>query len=124
MGVHFIKISAIYLVVGVVLGMYMSIAHSYILTPVHVHINLLGWAAMAVAGILYHIFPDAAATRLGKIHFWLHNISLPIMMLALAFVVKGKEAAGPFVAVGGTAMTLAIIIFMVNVFLHVKLGED
>ncbi|MDG4658022.1 cytochrome-c oxidase [Ectobacillus antri] len=124
MGVRFIKISTIYLVVGVVLGMYMSITHSYILTPVHVHINLLGWAAMAVAGILYHLFPDAAASRLGKIHFWLHNIALPIMMLALSFVVKGKEAAGPFVAIGGTALTLAIIIFMVNVFLHVKLRED
>ena len=83
MGSRLIKISAIYFVIGVSLGLYMSIVHSYVLTSVHVHINLLGWVSLALAGIIYTLFPDLASTKLAKIHFWLHNITLPIMMLGL-----------------------------------------
>ena len=77
MGSRLIKISAIYFVIGVSLGLYMSIVHSYVLTSVHVHINLLGWVSLALAGIIYTLFPDLASTKLAKTHFWLHNITLP-----------------------------------------------
>ena len=72
----------------------MSIAHDYHLSPVHVHINLLGWVSLAVAGIIYTLYPQVATTKLAKIHFWLHNLSLPFMMLGLGFVVIWKNGMG------------------------------
>lgn len=99
----------------------MSSAHSYALTPVHVHINLLGWTALTLAGILYHLFPNLAQTLSGKIHFWLHNIGLPLMMLGLFFVLTlEKEALLPLVATGATITSLAIFSFVFNIFKNLK----
>ena len=84
-----IKISVVYFLIGVTLGLYMSVAHDYALTGVHVHINLLGWMSLAIAGIFYKLFPHLAQTATAKVHFWLHNLGLPVMMISLAFVVSG-----------------------------------
>lgn len=122
MGIKFIKISVCYFVVGVCLGMFMSMTGNFNYTPVHVHINLLGWTAMTLAGLIYVVFPTVAETTLAKVHFWLHNIALPIMMIGLAFLVSdvGTKAAGPAVAVGGTLMVLGIILFAINILKNVK----
>jgi len=120
MGSRLIKISAIYFVIGVSLGLYMSIVHSYVLTSVHVHINLLGWVSLALAGIIYTLFPDLASTKLAKIHFWVHNIALPIMMVGLTFIIYGQVALTPVVAISGTILVLAIILFAYNILRNLK----
>lgn len=120
MGVKFIKISVCYFVIGVCLGMYMSMTENFNYTPVHVHINLLGWTAMTLAGLIYVAFPSAAETTLAKVHFWIHNISLPIMMIGLALLVSGVGSAGPAVAAGGTLMVLGVIVFAINILSNVK----
>jgi cbb3-type cytochrome oxidase subunit 1 len=120
MGIRLIKISVVYFAIGVCLGLYMSISHSFTLTPVHVHINLLGWTALTLAGILYHLFPQTASTKLAKTHFWLHNIGLPLMMGGLAFVVNGKTALIPVTAAGGTIVTISILIFAINMLTNLK----
>ncbi|MEI4831765.1 cytochrome-c oxidase [Bacillus sp. FJAT-53711] len=120
MGIRFIKISSIYFIIGVCMGMYMSMSLNFALKSVHVHLLLLGWASMMVAGILYHIFQEAGQSKLGKFHFWLLNIGLPVMMIALALEIYGHHAAIPFVAGGSILVVLAIIIFSINIFTHIK----
>ena len=39
----------------------------------------LGWTTMALAGLVYAVFPQAAQSRLARIHFWMHNAALPVM---------------------------------------------
>lgn len=120
MGIRFIKIAVVYFVIGVLLGWYMSMTEKFTFAPVHTHINLLGWVSLALAGLIYVAFPRAAETTLAKIHFWLHNIGLPIMMIALAFLVTGAEAATPWVAIGSILTVLGIILFVINVLANVK----
>jgi cbb3-type cytochrome oxidase subunit 1 len=120
MGIKLIKISVVYFVIGVLLGMFMSMTHKFDFTAVHAHVNLLGWVSMAVAGLIYAVFPAAAETTMAKVHFWLHNISLPIMMIGLAFLVSGVTQAEPAVATGGTLMVLGVIVFAINVLSNVK----
>ncbi|MCQ6276137.1 cytochrome-c oxidase [Bacillus sp. V3B] len=120
MGVRFIKISVIYFAIGVCLGLYMSIAHDYALTSVHTHINLLGWVSLALVGMIYALFPTLASTKLAKTHFWLHNISLPIMMIGLSFIMYGQSALTPVVAASGTVFVLAIILFTINILKNLK----
>ncbi|SFA86947.1 MULTISPECIES: cytochrome-c oxidase [unclassified Bacillus (in: firmicutes)] len=124
MGVKFIKISVVYFVVGVCLGMYMSMNEVFTFTPVHVHINLLGWTAMTLFGLIYVVFPKAAETTLAKVHFWIHNICLPIMMVGLALLVSGNENGHIPVAVGSTVLIIGIILFAINVLKNVKAGEE
>ncbi|RDI47662.1 cbb3-type cytochrome c oxidase subunit I [Falsibacillus pallidus] len=121
MGIKLIKISTVYFAIGVLLGYYMSSVHSYDLTPVHVHINLLGWTALTLIGILYHLFPQLEASALSKWHFWLHNIGLPIMMAALAGLISsGNESLTPVIAAGATLTAVGVLLFVVNVWKNLK----
>ncbi|MFE0558007.1 cytochrome-c oxidase [Paenibacillus sp. NPDC058910] len=120
MGVKLIKIAAVYFVLGILLGMYMSISHSYDYASVHTHVNLLGWASLALAGVIYVLFPAAGESTAGKVHFWLHNIGLPVMMIGLALLVSGMGSVEPVIAVGGVLVTLGILAFLYNVLTHVK----
>ncbi|WP_188205558.1 cytochrome-c oxidase [Alkalibacillus aidingensis] len=124
MGVKLIKISVIYFVIGVSLGLYMSITSQYHFTGVHVHVNLLGWTSMTLAGILYLMFPKAGMSVLGKIHFWIHNISLPVMMIGLFFLILGHTALFPFVALGGVFIVIAVILFAINILIYVRQPEQ
>lgn len=122
MGIKLIKIAAVYFVIGVLLGMYMSISHSYTYSSIHEHINLLGWASLALAGIVYYLFPATAESAAGKVHFWLHNIGLPIMMIGLFLLMNGAESVEPVIAVGGVLVTLGIVVFLYNVLTNVREG--
>ncbi|ART75979.1 cytochrome-c oxidase [Sutcliffiella horikoshii] len=124
MGVRLIKISVIYFLIGVGIGYYMSTAHAYNLTPVHAHVNLLGWTALTLAGIIYILFPAAGKTKLATWHFWLHNIGLPLMMVGLAFVVYGNESLLILTIIGANLTTLAIVLFVINVLKNVKQPES
>jgi hypothetical protein len=123
MGIRFLKIAAVYLVIGSGLGLYMGIAEKFTLHPVHAHLNLLGWASLALAGLIYTQFPEAAKTRLARVHFWMHNVSLPVLMIALAMLVTGHEAFGPVVGISATVMAAGLAIFVANVLLNVKGSE-
>ncbi|WP_433749215.1 cbb3-type cytochrome c oxidase subunit I [Falsibacillus pallidus] len=121
MGIKLIKISTVYFAIGILLGYYMSTIHSYDLTPVHVHINLLGWTALTLIGILYHLFPQLEASALSEWHFWLHNIGLPVMMLALAGLISsGNESLTPVIAAGATLTAIGVLLFAVNVWKNLK----
>lgn len=124
MGIRLIKISVIYFLIGVSIGYYMSIAHNYTLTGVHVHINLLGWTALTLAGIIYYLFPKLAATKLGITHFWLHNIGLPVMMISLALMLlTGNTAFTPGVATGATLVVISVLLFVINIYANLN-GEE
>lgn len=120
MGARFLKIAVVYFVIGVVFGMYMGIAQQFQFSSVHAHINLLGWVSLALAGIVYVLFPKAAGSTLGKLHFWLHNIGLPIMVLGLYIELAGMGNATVLISSGGMIAVIGIILFAVNVFRHVK----
>ena len=115
-----LRLSVVYLILGVSLGIAMGATGNFMLRPVHAHLNLLGWATVALAGLIYGVYPEAGASRLAQIHFWLHNSALPVMMGSLVWFLFGHPdivpvlAASEFVAAGG------VIVFACNVFLHVK----
>ncbi|HXU66072.1 MAG TPA: cytochrome-c oxidase, partial [Casimicrobiaceae bacterium] len=66
MGLRFLKIAVVYLVLGALLGFTMGIMQKFVLVPVHAHLLLLGWASLGLAGVLYHLYPAASATRLAR----------------------------------------------------------
>ncbi|ARI76153.1 cytochrome-c oxidase [Halobacillus mangrovi] len=121
MGIIMIKISSVYFAIGVAIGYYMSIVHDYALTPVHVHINLLGWTALMLAGIIYHLFPDLGASKLATFHFWFHNIGLPIMMMGLFFTIALEtEGLVPIIATGASLTVIGIFLFVFHVVKNLK----
>jgi len=114
MGIWLIKISVIYLFIGTVLGMYMSITGDFELSSVHTHVLLLGWTTMTLAGLIYCVFPKAAKSILCKIQFVLFNIGIPIMQIGLALFIMGLISV-VVVSVGATITSIAILIFAINI---------
>lgn len=119
-GAIWLKLAVLYLIIGVGLGIMMGASQDFTMRPVHAHINLLGWATMAVAGLVYSVYPMAAASRLAKAHFWLHNVSLPVMAVSLSFVVAGNHALVPVLAISEIIAALGILVFAANIFLNLK----
>lgn len=120
MGINFLKIAVIYFLIGIGFGIFMSISHHFDYASVHAHINLLGWASFALAGIIYHLFPTLADNAWGKIHFWLANIGLPIMMISLLVLIAGHKGAELYIAIGSIILSLGILSFVINVLANLK----
>ena len=116
MSARLIRIAAIYLAIGVTMGIGMGITQQFSLTPVHAHINLLGWASLGIMGVIYRVYPAAAETRLARMHFWIHNVGLPVFMVGLAFMLTGHESFHPIVDAGASAVLVGIILFAVNIW--------
>lgn len=119
MNVWFIRVAVVYLAIGVLFGLTMGIMEKFQFADVHAHINLLGWATLALAGVIYTLFPQAGNSKLAVWHFWFHNIGLPIFVVGLFLLAAGVQAI-PVVSVGAIVAIIGILIFLVNVLANVR----
>ena len=71
---------------------------------------------MALFGLIYHAFPAAAATRLARWHFWIYQLGVPALMIAVAVVHAGNPAADPVAGVLSIIVTIAVVLFAVNLW--------
>lgn len=115
-----LKLSVVYLIAGVALGIAMGVTEDFTLKPVHAHLNLLGFATIALSGLIYSVYPEAARSRLAVAHFWLHNSALPAMMGSLAWFLMGHPEIVPVLGVAEIVAAAGVIAFASNVFLNVK----
>lgn len=100
----FILLAAICLICGVSLGIYMGIAHDYSLTPVHAHVNLLGWVSLALFGLFYRAFPDLPRGWTAALHLWLCGLAAALLPAGIALsILKGA----PGLAIGASLLWLA-----------------
>ncbi|WP_425453955.1 cytochrome-c oxidase [Paenibacillus flagellatus] len=121
MGARFLKVAVVYFLIGVVLGLAMGIANAFQYTSAHAHINLLGWASLALCGVIYTLYPEAGRAKLAVVQFWLHNVGLPVLVVSMLFFANGMEAAGiPCAAIGGLLVIASVILLVVNVFARVQ----
>jgi hypothetical protein len=100
MAIRLLRIAAVYLLVGVVLGLAMGITHRFEYAPIHAHLVLLGWASLGLAGVVYALYPHAAQTRLARVHFSLR---------------AGYAPTEPAVAGGAVTTFVGIAAFVANV---------
>ena len=120
-GVRLLQISVVYLVLGLVLGLAMGISSNFSLMTVHSHLLLLGWLSMAVIGIVYLVMPACAGSRLATLHFWGHNLGLPIMMASLALEAYGQKDIEPIIGTGSTLVLVSLSLFAINLFRNGRL---
>lgn len=114
----FLRLAVVYFALGVLLGNIMGASNDFTLKSVHAHLNLLGWASMFLFGLWYHVMPAAAKTGLAKAHFWLHNVGLPIQMMALTLFMKGNTALGPVLGAASATIGIGVLCFAINLWRH------
>lgn len=121
-GVALVKIASAYLLIGLVLGMAMAVAEDFRLVSVHSHLLLLGWASLAITGLVYVALPRCADTKLAVAHFWLHNLGLPVMMVGLAVAHLGEPRAEPVVGLGSVLVIAGLAAFSASVVRRANAG--
>jgi len=80
-------------------------------------------ATPALAGLIYSVYPEAGASRLARIHFWLHNTAVPVMMGSLTAFLLGNPNAVPFLVASEFVAAAGVLVFACNVFMNVKPRE-
>lgn len=105
-----------YFVVGLGLGVYMGGSGDRALFSVHSHISLLGWTSMGLTGLVYRAFPAAARTRLAVWHFWLYQLAVPVMLLAVAALSLGAGGAEPVAGIASMVVFVSALPFWWAVF--------
>jgi hypothetical protein len=119
---RFIRTAVAYFVAGVALGIYMGAGQDFRFTHVHAHLNLLGWVALGLAGLLYDRFPQLTRGPLAEAHYWLHSVGLAVFMAAFAWSSISGTFAIAGVAGGASAVGLGVLLFALNVF--TRLGRS
>jgi hypothetical protein len=120
LSLNWIKMAAVYLAVGVSLGIHMGKSHEFLLAPVHAHINLLGWATMALMGILHHLFASSLVNKIAVVQFWLHQLATPVLLVALALMLKGDADMEPVVGIMSMVVGVSVLLFVYNVLRNLK----
>ena len=116
MSTRFLRIAVVYFVLAVLVGLYMGMTGKLAMVPVHAHLNLLGWVSMALFGLIYHAHPAAAETKLARWHFWIHNLSVPVLMALLVLLHGGTAGLDDIVGAVATITGIGIVLFAVNLW--------
>ena len=121
----FVRASVCWLALGVTLGVAMA-AHPAALAwrPVHMHMNLLGFVAMMIFGVGYHVLPRFAGAplhsrRLALAHWWAANAGLVLMVTGFALRASGWvtfRAATAVLAAGGLLSASGAYAFAWNIW--------
>lgn len=85
--VYFLLLATLLLVCGATLGIVMGAREDFQLVPVHAHLNLAGWASLALFGLTYRAYPQLAANRVAGLHFVVSSIASILLPIGIGFAV-------------------------------------
>lgn len=100
----FILMAIVYALGGMLLGLWMGANENYSQVPVHAHINLVGWASMALFGLTYRAYPEMAKSRLARLQFWFMALGTPVMLAGIPIAHSGGS---PLLAIIGSVAVIA-----------------
>ena len=119
----FVKASLTYLGIGTILGVLMVLWPDirFTITRVHTHINLLGFMAMMIYGVGYHILPrfmgrPVYSQQLGNIQMWLANITL--VGLSFSWIMEASQGGiwHNLAILFGIGQGVAVFLFIINLW--------
>lgn len=115
---NLLRISVLFILVGMALGIGMGMAQDFRLAPAHAHLNLLGFVALFLAGLYYHVQPDAAATGLAKVQAWIAVIGAIVFPVGIGIVVINGPSYEVIPILGSLVVFLGMILFAWIVLRH------
>jgi cytochrome c oxidase cbb3-type subunit 1 len=120
----FLKASLAWLGAGVSLGVAMAVHPAWaVYRTAHLHMNMLGFVAMMIFGVAYHVIPRFTghplhSRHLAGVHWWLANGGLALFVAG--FVMLPHTAFGTVgrvvVSAGGVLSAAAAYAFIYNLW--------
>ncbi len=118
----FIKASLAWLVLAVSMGVAMAVRPQWLVyRPAHLHMALLGFVAMMIFGVAYHVIPRFTGNplhsrTLAGVHWWLANVGLTSLVGGFVMRVHLGEGAIPVLAGGGVVAAAGAYTFAYNLW--------
>lgn len=106
--------ASLYALIGMAGGIFMGITHDHTLSPAHAHLNLVGWASVALFGLYYHVVPAAAASRLAKVQVATATLGVLCLAPGIGLSVLGMN---PALAIVGSMITFVSMLLFITVVL-------
>lgn len=120
----YFAMAILYLMIGIGVGLHMSIIQDHSAAGAHAHINLLGWVTSAVFGGYYALNPHKAEGWLPRLQCALYSVGLVIMLPSLYLLLTGSTGAEPAVAIGSLAVAAGVVLFAAVVFSRNRAGQS
>lgn len=108
---YFFRSAILFLIVGIGIGIHMSISQNHNVIGAHAHINLLGWVTSALFGGYYALNPAKAAGRLPMIHYVVYTLGVATMGASLYLLLQGNTGVEPIVAVSSLVTFAGVLLF-------------
>lgn len=104
----YIIIAFIWLIIGMILGIWLGATEQPSYSNSHAHLNLLGFVMSALFGLLYKSYPSMAKSSLALPQFVLYQIGIAIL-IAGKFLIDGGTRT-PLLEIGSITSILAVLL--------------
>ena len=108
---YYFRTAILFLIVGISIGIHMSISQNHNVIGAHAHINLLGWVTSALFGGYYALNPAKAAGRLPMIQYLVYTLGVAIMGVSLYLLLSGNVGMEPIVAASSLIAFAGVLLF-------------
>jgi hypothetical protein len=107
----YVLIGALWLLIGMILGIVMGASHNFQFVPLHAHIGLVGFACHSIFGLVYRQWPAMKTSRLAPVQFWIFVLATPITLVGLYFTLSGGPELPTII--GSLSLLFGTILFFV-----------
>src|SRR5210317_824076 len=110
----FVFTGLVFLLIGMSLGLKMSMTQNFALHGLHAHLNLLGFVVMTLFGLCYRSWPKMQDGKLATVHYLLHTVTVGAAMIMLYFVLSNMDLApklGPIMDITLVGTIASVVLF-------------
>jgi hypothetical protein len=110
---NYILLGLIWLIGGMVFGIWIGITQKLGYAESHAHANLVGFVASVLFGLIYHAFPAMKSSRLAMPQFWIYTLGAILLVAGkVIFDTNGSD----MVVKGGSVVIVLGALLMLFVF--------
>jgi hypothetical protein len=111
----FFATAALCALTGMAWGIQIGMSNQLWMAPAHAHLNLVGWASLALMGAFYGVAGDRAPRRLGWLNYALSTAAVLVMIPSLAILLATTNKPNPGIIVGSLLAVAGMATFLGSV---------
>ena len=118
----FLTLASLCMVAGIIMGLVMGVRQDFTLAPVHGHLNLLGWASLALYGLAYRCYPRLGSAGSRWVHLVLSGSAAILFPIGLAYELQ--QGAGTLIVIAAPLWLAGAVVFCIAVISHLLARGD
>ncbi len=110
------RAAVLLVIAGMGWGIVMAASGDHSAAPAHAHLNLLGFVALFLFGIYYHLHPAIDRSRWALAQVWVWIAGTVVMAVGVGMIHAGNPAGEPIAALSSVVVLGDTLLFAALVF--------